>query len=222
MVKAILEGRKTQTRRVVKFKNTFFQGVTGQAQAHHEFKSCYPAPGGGFVFWNTVVGKDFSDRGCEENEVGYRCPYGEAGDRLWVRETWRAEEVGPYGVDGIRFRADDAFRKIENTREASELWGDAHRPGDPWRPSIFMPRWASRITLEIVDTRAERLQDIIEDDARAEGIVWRRDNEGRVETRDTRPIFADLWDSINRSRGFGWSVDPWVWIVEFKRAEQTV
>ena len=95
-----------------------------------------------------------------------------------------------------------------------------------WRPSIFMPRWASRITLEIVSVRAERVQDISENDAEAEGIeLWQEvffreynkpdNNPGW--TRDPRLSFQTLWDSINAKRGYGWDVNPWVWVIEFKK-----
>lgn len=231
MVKAILAGRKTQTRRVVKFGKSFFRGVTGQVQTHYEYKACYPLPSGGFVFWSDQVGQAFSDCAYKGETGGYRCPYGEPGDRLWVRETWRAAELDS-GLDGVRYAADNHFRPIENTPEAADAWGNAHfnkhgKPYKPlaWRPSIFMPRWASRITLEVVSIRVERLQDISEQDAQAEGaqhitpsailsvpMPWERRYEPGY-----RLGFEKLWNSINEGRGFGWDVNPWVWVVEFKQ-----
>lgn len=145
MVNAILAGRKTMTRRVVK------------NDAH--------------------------------------CPYA-SGDTLWVRETFAVNCVG--GQDFLFYRAD------------SYPDGD----GAPWKPSIFMPRKYSRITLRITDVRVERLQDISEDDAIAEGI----EPDPHV---STWLKFALLWNRINEERGFGWDTNPWVWVVRFERVEVT-
>lgn len=104
---------------------------------------------------------------------------------------------------------------IENSREASEKWLEARRDGGKWRPSIFMPRWSSRITLEVVSVRVERLQSIKDDDAKAEGATL--DNSGRLESvGNFVDGFAIVWDKINKKRGFGWDVNPWVWVVQFK------
>lgn len=135
-------------------------------------------------------------------------PYGQPGDRLWVRETWaRDSEDGAlcYRADiGTGTVADDWQRNIDD---------GAH--GYRWRPSIHMPRWASRITLEVVSVRVERLQDISEADAIAEGtqepslvpITGARLSE--------RAVYAALWESINGPGS--WDANPWVWVVEFKR-----
>jgi hypothetical protein len=219
MVQAILAGRKTQTRRVVKFGKTIFKGVTGQVQSHYEYKACYPMPAGGFVFWSDPVGKAFSDRAYKGETGGYRCPYGEPGDRLWVRETWRAEELDDSGLDGVLYAADNQFLPIENTPEAADAWGKAHfnKHGNPygslaWRPSIFMPRWASRIMLEILNVRIERVQDISESDAIAEGALIAYPQM----QHNPQAAFATLWDEINFSRGFGIEVNPWVWVVNLR------
>ena len=182
MVRAILADRKTQTRRVMK-----------------------PQPG-------QLAGSDYVDGAWyAEDEYGdshpIRCPYGEAGDRLWVRETWRAVELDS-GLDGVLFRGDN---QVANSN---------CKHGDKWRPSIFMPRWASRITLENVGVRLERVQDISHEDATAEG----------VEDVDHAPYgfpihsyavanFRVLWDQINAKRGFPWASNPWVWVVKFEVAE---
>lgn len=189
MVRAILEGRKTQTRRVVKPK-----GVSNDvAQWLHSMAKGVDMP----------------------------CPYGQPGDQLWVRETWKCEELDS-GLDGVRYRADDDFRAIENTQEASDAWCDAQRDGGKWRPSIFMPRWASRINLDIVNVRVERVQNISSLDAKAEGVsgVWKNPPENEKYYRRVllNPYVANysvLWDEINGPRGFGWDVNPWVWVVEF-------
>jgi hypothetical protein len=233
MVRALLAGTKTQTRRVVKRALT----------SDHHWQAMHGTSPDGFRFgdWNLwrEVGSDYPDS--EEDDLP--CPYGAPGDRLWVRETWRAEELKaawvsgvsedvPVGSDGVRFRADHAFRIIENTQEASGAWGRANRPGlvdaCGWRPSIFMPRWASRITLEVVAVRVERLQSITEADARAEGIeaiVERAGNVGvsgyRLEgcsgkdlRNDPRDVYRSLWEPITGAGS--WAADPFVWVVEFK------
>lgn len=120
-----------------------------------------------------------------------RCPYGCAGDRLWVRETWCRTEDG-----GIAFRAD--------------TWTVHPGVDETWKPSIFMPRWACRLRLEITRVRMEKLQDISEADAIAEGL----EPVGVVSARDQYHI---LWDDLNAKRGFGWAMDPRVWVIEFRK-----
>lgn len=132
------------------------------------------------------------------------CPYGKVGDRLWVRETFH---LAGFGM--VDYKADNI-----NIRPAK------------WKPSIFMPKWASRITLEITNIRVERLNDISENDAKAEGIeCWMdfgdevyKDYLGRHHALNTPQFaFKSLWESIN---GFdSWQNNPWVWVVEFKRIE---
>lgn len=187
MVNAILEGRKTQTRRVVTGKIALEWLQSGG------FSPNFVADPGNFL-----------------------SPYGYAGDQLWVRETWKCEELEPYGEDGVRFRADGVFRGIENSREASDKWADAYREGAKWRPSIFMPRWASRITLKVVNVRVERVQEISNDDAIAEGV----DMSGLCTNTGPQTYsqfqYQMLWNEINDGRGFGWDINPWVWVVEFK------
>jgi hypothetical protein len=179
MVRAILDGRKAQTRRV----------VNPQSLVGHY--------GGGVVT---------------------KCPYGGAGDRLWVRETF--QEVDDSDEDKVRkgpiYRAD-----------ADDL--------GPWTPSIYMPRKYSRITLEVTGVRVQRVQDISEEDASAEGIrkvtkdgdvkkycVYDRGDMSSTPwaemPRTARDAYRILWNSINEKRGFGWSTNPWCWVVEFKRA----
>lgn len=156
MVRALLDGTKTQTRRVVK---------------------CHVEDYGIIRHTATV------------------CPYGYPGDRLWVRETFRQYP------DGIFYRAD---------ANDIELANDVHRP---WKPSIFMPRAASRITLEITAVRLARLQDISEVDVTAEGIQEIIDA-GVDHDGWPRDAYRSLWDSINGPDS--WDANPWVWVVEFK------
>lgn len=87
--------------------------------------------------------------------------------------------------------------------------------GRKWKPSIHMPRWASRINLEITDIRVERLQEINEEDAKHEGV--KRINAGDFGMETWSSAFRNLWDSINSKRGYGWDTNPWVWVIEFKR-----
>lgn len=193
MVRAILDGRKTQTRRVVK----------GMALD-------WLQPG------------MFSPKFVADPE-NYLSPYGYAGDRLWVRETW---QMVYERMDSQRFT-----HPIEGARqrwiEYAASPRDEHEP-PKWRPSIFMPREFSRITLEVENVRIERVQEISKEDAKAEGVsnLWRWDqarNKKHPEhfVRGTlNPFVANysvLWDEINAKRGFGWDANPWVWVIEFRR-----
>jgi hypothetical protein len=196
MVKAILDGRKTQTRRVV-FKD--------DCQECHQPWWCAG------THW-------------QNGDELLHCPYGQGGDRLWVRETFC---VG-YEYEPDKFTA-MPFDGCENTRKAFYRATDDDANGEPkrpWKPSIHMPRWASRITLEIVSVRVERLQNIGEADAIAEGIdEWEEmfrcgPDSDPCWTRDARLAYAWLWNSINAKRGFGWDVNPWVWVIEFKVVTQ--
>lgn len=121
------------------------------------------------------------------------CPYGQPGDRLWVRETWRMNEP----PSGLIFKAD--LHPVDYERYA------------PWRPSIYMPRWASRLTLEITDIRVERVQDISEEDARAEGL--------HADSIDSAlslcENFSVLWEETN-GKG-AWERNDWVWVISFRR-----
>ncbi|MDO9235966.1 MAG: hypothetical protein Q7U28_08040 [Aquabacterium sp.] len=161
------------------------------------------------------------------------CPYGQPGDRLWVRETWRTDKgydnCAPRTIDSgasLFMLADQYSHRINHRSECGPMeWGKT-------RVSIHMPRWASRITLEIVSVRLERLQDISEADAIAEGL-YRFEYGGQVSWRDyslsdewaavspmlESPIdsYRSLWESIN-SPG-SWAANPLVWVIEFKRVE---
>ena len=219
MVRAILEGRKTQTRRVVKWRdvpNGLDLGFSGLSAREY--------PKG----WVLESGSRLSS---EWRCAPTRCPYGAPGDRLWVREAWAAGKCadgfkpsmlhpGTWLVDngGLWFPAD-------NARPRNPI-----SPRGKTRPGMFMPRWASRILLEITSVRVERIQDISEADAQAEGIVSRRIGTGDARTgcRDAFGLACDdsvwasstiqaygaLWESINGPDS--WSANPWVWVVEFK------
>ena len=150
------------------------------------------------------------------------CPYGQPGDRLWVRETHRFWKPDPSGLDGHIYRS--PLWEGAETVLSPEYRGGPTLPDDedPWRPSIHLPKWAARIWLEVADVRVERVQDISEEDVKAEGL--RGDVYGeeigigpREDGRSRSIYFMGLWDSINAKRGYSWESNPWVWVVEFER-----
>ena len=158
MVKAIIEGRKSMTRRVAKEN-----------------------------FWSEA----------NQEAVTFYCPYGQPGDRLWVRETWHCDN--PAAAQDIMNPGLGCYYLA--TEEHPEIF-------TKWKPSIFMPRWASRITLEIVSLKVERLQEITDEDAIKEGQPFSSANSPRI-------WFMTLWDSINGKK-YPWTSNPWIWVIEFK------
>ncbi|KVG03163.1 hypothetical protein WJ21_04555 [Burkholderia vietnamiensis] len=205
MVRAILEGRKTQTRRVVKLPHNNQLGAwepTTAGGGSVKYAGGTPAPELAAI-WHTRTGD------C------YVCPHGDVGDRLWVREThlawWKLDEANPAGP------------RVFSHVAAYAADGYELEPGEKWIPSIHMLRAASRITLEITDVRAERLQSISESDARAEGVTIEEHHMRGYCAGACRPpsirAFHDLWDGLNASRGHGWEANPWVWAVEFRKVE---
>jgi hypothetical protein len=219
MVRAILRGDKTQTRRVVK------------PQLEHGCIACPYCKSG----WGEATSpNEYGGSGCLcTSGENVHCPPGEFGDRLWVRERWAtdlhneqdspsriaqlAREAG-YVVDAkhpagpIWYAADESVRR----------WGDFHDVRGKWRPSIHMPRWASRITLEVTNVRCERLREISEVDAQAEGVAWPNPDTDVINGKrhpTCIDAFAKLWDDINANRGFPWDSNPWIWAVEFKTTE---
>ncbi len=204
MVKAILAGRKTQTRRIVKPQpwpiNDEERALGAPADSH---------------WWPSNKCRSM----VTINEMGALGPYGGRGDRLWVRETWGLLDTLP--SDGpenatLFYKATDGERR--DLRHQL------------WRPSLFMPRWAARIFLKITAVRVERLQDISEADARAEGVrpiferfpEWSRDQRitsGELAAdAEHRASFAVLWDELNGNRAL-WVTNPFVWVVSFERVE---
>lgn len=168
-------------------------------------------------------------------------PYGVPGDRLWVREAWRAVERESDRVDGVLYAADGVFEPIEDTMAAAERWVDVYdngKHGTGWRPSIFLPRWACRLVLEVVDVAVERLHDLTPEGAIAEGAVHayshqtspppvgagmsmeahRAWGKGALEYRRPTLVgyFARLWDDINGER-LPWCTNPMVWVITFRR-----
>jgi hypothetical protein len=180
----------------------------------------------GKPYWH--VGGFRTGRGCANPLL---CKYGQPGDRLWVRETWKPHCEGEISPDFplgtcVKYRADGKCIKPENWTKEQGRWCESQEESKVWKPSIFMPRWASRITLEIVSVRVERLQDITEEDAKAEGITfhngggighsgYRHDPAFGMVTDTPQWAYAWLWESINGAGS--WGSNPWVWVIEFKK-----
>ncbi|HAS0926936.1 TPA: hypothetical protein ACPZVC_004488 [Enterobacter hormaechei subsp. xiangfangensis] len=196
MVRAILDGRKTQTRRIIKDCTVGRDPISKFIQIGKRFIGCYPEDVPELI------------REC--------CPYGVPGDRIWVRETWA--EAGASAPDLKLYRANYPAHvptHYENVPPAEDV---------RWTPSIHMPRWASRITLEITGVRVEQLKSISEEEARSEGVArlregfWKHYQPGWTQHQlSARGSFATLWDSIYGSGE--WDRNPWVWVIEFKRIE---
>lgn len=205
MVRAILEGRKTQTRRVSKDQGegVFFEYV--------ENNPTYPE------YWNGKGSMPYTGWVVKYPNLGIYlprlCPYGKVGDRLWVRETWNA--MNGQGQWWHDVKVSKAARQLYNWAWTNPVQPALQEIPPRWLPSIHMPRAASRITLEIVNVRVERIQQINqnENDAIAEGVSSTRYASEALCARDA---FMGLWDSINSQRGYGWDVNPWVWVIEFK------
>lgn len=215
MIRAILEGRKTQTRRVMR-PQPYVDFVTDEGV--HMWQ--YPGKNAcAFLEWQGIADWVLAD-----------CPYGAPGDLLWVRETWATvnayDDLKPSAIPKgnagrwprIWYRATDAHEQ----EYRQTYFGK-------WRPSIFMPRWASRITLEVVSVRVEWVQDISESDAEAEGVTPKGYVASRpitlvgdkLEHTAYRDTFHTLWDSINAKRSYPWADNPWVWVPTFKVQEIT-
>ena len=201
MVRAILDGRKTQTRRIMKK-----QPEPSKAREGDFYFPCNKMQSmvhvSDFIPGNSMIpdAQEFFSK-C--------CPFGEVGDRIWVRETWARYNINQDSHD-MAYRA-----------TTPEDWPEEGR----WRPSIHMPRWASRITLEITGVRVERLQSISPNDASREGLI-KLPATGRYclnqgdqyfggASHDAREVFSWLWESIYGAES--WQSNPWVWVIEFKR-----
>lgn len=177
MVRAILDGRKTQTRRPIKWKQTRFTEI-----GEREDGSKWP--------WS-----EDAEHTCD---FWHPCPFGAVGDRVWVRETW------------ARYNIDQNSHDIAYRATTPEDWPEEGR----WRPSIRMPRWASRILLEITDVRVERLQSI------TLGDICKEVGCGLYDFRPATygfQVWEELWKSIYGAEN--WQANPWVWVIEFKRVE---
>jgi len=212
MVRAVLEGRKTQTRRIMKN-----QPVPSKTREGDYWFSCNK-------MHSMVHVSDFIPGNClmpDAHEFfSMSCPFGAVGDRLWVRETWQGplfdeeqldeflRDTDPfYTPKYCQYAADGGPKPEYSDRDDNIRYG--------WRPSIHMPRWASRITLEITGVRVERLASISPDDALAEGYPAERAADGGH--LDPWLWFRGLWDGIYPEQSF--KANLWVWVIEFKRVE---
>jgi hypothetical protein len=196
MIRALRDGRKSQTRRIC--------NPQPQLSSHHEPVRAESRGGGAWVF---MVHTDRPSYAFATGDM--RCPYGQAGDLLWVRESHS------FLLESLSGGAAPVW-----------CWADGNPPEgdyDKIRPSIHMPRWASRLTLKITEVRVERLQSISSADAIAEGIAPSA-NVTTIDcaTPDPRLEYASLWDSLNFKRGFGWGLNPWVWVLTFNVEKRNV
>jgi len=217
MVQAVLDGRKTQTRRVIK-----------------------PQPVKEGVFWrlgHAIWSMDDRVTPLYGHSLYNRMPY-KPDDVLWVRETWGiGTRPCPFNgwKDGVEFRADEAFLADEYEDlplyhvDSEKLYKYFENPPKGWKPSIHMPKEVARIFLKVTGVRLERLQAITKEDVWNEGIVMEPFYHQEPEYYDQRhmigleyeqSVFAGMWDSINDKRGFGWESNPWVWVIEFERCEK--
>jgi hypothetical protein len=223
MIRAILDGTKTQTRRVAPVSSL-------DIQEHDE----------GMVTWRVAFskpikgtlasysgGKFSTDQACRIVASQFS-PYGQPGDRLWVRETWQGplfdyEQWDDYHADRKQFETPKHCVYAADGGPVPEFATEDDEIVQRWRPSIHMPRWASRITLEVTGVRIERLKDVSEADALAEGIVRLPDGGfglpagEHYHLTDPRESYWSLWEAIHGPGSV--EADPWVWVVEFKRLE---
>lgn len=230
MVEAIVAGKKVATRRILT--------VPWKGQTRAFPYSPYYDESDGKLFCSDEYGDWHEATKFLRSPYGYpEDPRGIRAHRLWVRETWRPEERSTDGLDGIRFRAGDAFVPIDESPEAADAWVQVnawrrfHRPAshNPWRPAMYLPRWACRLVLEVTALRVERLQSMTWADIRKEGVGCpEHDFESGFccsECPALRAEFSKKWDEINGKRFDGdvvWAKNPWVWVVEFKMVERAI
>lgn len=200
MVCAILDGRKTQTRRIMKPQPTPCDYVDerGKARGGHQW------PSNIFRTMLHVEGELQNGDGGWKGLVGDACPFGDIDDRLWVREAFQV---------GLCTESTIAYKATHKPSDLEEGWHEKIK----WRPSIHMPRWASRILLEITGVRVERLQSISGEDAKAEGFDNSQSDAANSIGWFEKPIraFRRAWENIYGADG--WDSNPWVWVIKFRR-----
>lgn len=224
MVRAILDGKKTQTRRVVTPQpSADWDGRMLECVWYHpSIERRGQLEPGPEIF------------GFADDREGWKCPYGAPGARMYIKESaWMYCERRPNGTTKTG-RAKWVYVPLESAPVHYAV--DGHKPTTAvvhpetknqwgWRLKVarFLPRWASRITLEVTDLSVERVQHICEADAIAEGFQGRRWDEKQKDYDSSslsgRDRFRDLWNDLNAPRGFGWKENPWVWVVEFRRVK---
>lgn len=233
MVRALLDGSKTQTRRVAPITDLNINQYNDD-MVTWSIRFSKPVKG----VLGSYSGGKFSEAQARSILASMYCQYGQPGDRLVVRETWQYANWTEDGYPWIAYQADGAQRLCDSipTEEWSsrlmDIWAglsseenftiDNRAADRRWRPSIHMPRWASRITLEVTGVRVERLQDISEVDAIAEGIekmssgFWNLYGQADADgTYSPRASYRALWESIVGPGS--WDANPWVWVIEFRR-----
>lgn len=203
-VRAILAGTKTMTRRVIPMPKLGGPDWTATLDRKPDYLGCVGVTwrGYGLVTWDS-------------------CPYGQPGDRLWVREAWWLRGGFTTDMEGETSFIPNA-KEPENVRFVADYaehdWPKSEHLYDGWarKNAMFMPRRLSRLTLAITDIRVERLHAITTEDALAEGVGWDADS-AYPETLP-RAQYRELWDSLNAKRGYPWESNPWVWVVSFEVA----
>ncbi|EIX9220556.1 hypothetical protein VBQ44_09360 [Klebsiella pneumoniae] len=190
MVRALLSGRKTQTRRIIKPQPeaTLSGSLSGKWLSR---------PLNGLLLPKT-------------EDIAIHCPFGAVGDRIWVREAFRVHSRAT-DVATLVYKASERNSWTEQTRRVPVAVCNKPATPEKWTPSLHMPRWASRILLEITGVRVERLRSMSQDDARAEGVI------AASGPMEAGLAFRELWDSIYGEES--WKANPWVWVIEFKRVE---
>ena len=190
MVRALLSGRKTQTRRIIKPQPeaTLSGSLSGKWLSR---------PLNGLLLPKI-------------EDIAIHCPFGAVGDRIWVREAFRVHSRAT-DVATLVYKASERNSWTEQTRRVPVAVCNKPATPEKWTPSLHMPRWASRILLEITGVRVERLRSMSQDDARAEGVI------AASGPMEAGLAFRELWDSIYGEES--WKANPWVWVIEFKRVE---
>lgn len=224
MIRALLAGTKTQTRRAMRPQPVWqpnYGAAVGMNGAWIYGSPAAHGLGSGDC-WSVVFNEDHQRRACTSEAYGWGaragCPYGVPGDLLWVRETLGVR------AEGLVYVADDELASDLTEDRAADVWNRyVHEDGPDIHPtnvpSIFMPRWASRLTLRITDVRVQRLQELSEADAKAEGaqpILVPPDGGSCPYTEG----FRDLWDSINGSGA--WETNPFCWCLSFIAIQRNV
>lgn len=212
-VRAILDGRQSQFRRALWFQpNPEFTDFAGpEMYAPTKIRRNGEECPGEEVFG--IYSKD--------GDWGLTCPFGKPGDRLWLKEKWAMDQV-----HDLRYpwHGNDLFTRWYAADDSRAGPTNCNDQRGVWRSSVTMPRWASRITLEVVAVRVERVQEITEEDIKAEGVRPDMVDSGGVtpwgagiDVADYHGPFIGLWDSVNTKRGFGWLSNPWTWVVSFQK-----